>query len=82
MGCTDTIACNYNPEVYYNDGCEYLIGDLDDDQFVGINDILIILAQYAACTPEMNCIADLDEDGYVGLSDVLIILAAYDTGCP
>jgi hypothetical protein len=83
VGCTDPYACNYNDAVYYdNQSCEYLIGDLDNDQFVGINDILILLSQYASCLPEDNCVADVDNDGFVALSDVLIMLSAYDTGCP
>jgi len=48
-----------------------LAGDVSGDGTVGFDDLVIVLAQWGAC----SCAADLDGDDMVGLSDVLIILA-------
>ena len=54
------IGCNKNP-----------LGDLDDDGIVGINDMLLLLADWGPC-PEPcppSCVADLTEDCDVGIDD-------------
>ena len=48
-------------------------GDLDGDGSVGVNDLLILLANWGPC--EGDCPADLDGDGVVGFSDLIILLA-------
>ena len=52
IGCSNAQACNYDPEVVWDDGsceypeCEDCPGDLNDDNQVDINDVLAILAHY------------------------------------
>ena len=55
-----------------------LPGDVDGDSLVGINDFLIVLAEWGKCqdcgTPQA-CPADLDGDCNVGITDLLLVLA-------
>ena len=50
-------------------------GDLDGDGQVGVNDLLMVIAQWN-CTG--NCTADADGDGTVNVSDLLIVIANWD----
>ena len=54
-----------------------VVGDLDGDGSVGINDFLMLLAAWgpcgAPCPP--SCVADLDGDCVVGIIDFLTLLA-------
>ncbi len=53
-----------------------LIGDIDGDGIVGINDFLSLLGNWGPC-PEPcppSCPADLDDDCMVGITDFLILL--------
>ena len=54
-----------------------VFGDLDDDGIVGINDFLILLAEWGPCDQPCppSCPADLDEDCTVGINDFLLVLA-------
>ncbi|MEE8458780.1 MAG: hypothetical protein V3S08_02840 [Phycisphaerales bacterium] len=51
---------------------------MDGDSLVGINDFLIVLAEWGKCqdcvTPQA-CPADLDADCNVGITDLLLVLA-------
>ncbi len=53
------------------------IGDVDGDGIVGINDMLLLLADWgpcgAPCPP--SCAADLTDDCTVGIDDFLLLLA-------
>ncbi len=49
-------------------------GDLDGDGVVGVDDLLILLSQWGACS---GCSADFDGDGQVGVDDLLLLLAYF-----
>ncbi|MHC4415491.1 MAG: hypothetical protein ACYS0G_09425 [Planctomycetota bacterium] len=51
------------------------LGDLDGDGFVGIGDLLILLAAWGPCPNCAECTADLNHDCIVGISDLLTLLA-------
>ena len=55
-----------------------LLGDLDGDGCVDLNDLAALLANYGCTT---GCVADLDGDGDVDLSDLAVLLANYGGGC-
>ena len=46
--------------------------DVDDDGEVGINDFLLVLANWGLCP---GCPQDIDMDGTVGINDFLLVLA-------
>ncbi|MHC4413948.1 MAG: multicopper oxidase domain-containing protein [Planctomycetota bacterium] len=52
--------------------------DLDLDDFVGINDLLDLLAAWG---PNPGSPADFDDDGFVGIKDLLALLANWGS-CP
>ena len=51
-----------------------ILGDLDDDEQVGVSDLLILLGDWGPCPPKGDCPADLNGDGSVGVADFLILL--------
>jgi len=50
----------------------------DNDNLVGLNDLLLVLANFGASTTD----GDTDGDGAVGLNDLLAVLGAFGTTCP
>ncbi len=55
--------------------------DLDDNEVVGVSDLLSLLASWGPCPPKADCPADFDGDEDVGVSDLLILLANWGL-CP
>ena len=51
-----------------------LAGDVDGDCTVGINDFLLLLANWGPCGACADCPADLDGDCTVGINDFLALL--------
>ena len=51
----------------------------DGDGFVGVIDLLQLLASWGACDAVLPCPADLDGDGAVGITDMLQLLAIWDS---
>ena len=51
------------------------LGDFDLDNFVNINDLLLLMAAWGEC--DAVCIEDLDGDGTVNVSDILIFLSLW-----
>jgi hypothetical protein len=49
-------------------------GDLDGDGVVGVDDLLILLGSWGACT---GCPGDINGDGTVGVDDLLVMLANF-----
>ena len=60
------IGCPNNP-----------IGDIDGDGIVGVNDMLLLLADWGPCEDPCppTCVADLTDDCIVGVNDFLLLLA-------
>lgn len=57
---------------------EACLGDIDGDGFIGVEDLLAILASWGAC---QGCPTDIDGDGLVQVGDLLIVLARWGD-CP
>ena len=53
-----------------------VLGDLDGNGIVGINDFLLLLGAWGPCADPCppSCAADLDEDCDVGINDILMLL--------
>ena len=52
--------------------------DVDNDGFVTVGDILIVLTEYGCAT---GCLNDVNLDGVVSVLDILLILGAFGTDC-
>jgi len=51
-----------------------LAGDLNGDGFVGVDDLLQLLAAWGTCA---GCVEDLTNDGMVGVDDLLLMLSLW-----
>jgi len=63
-------------------GAVSLVGDLDGDGFVGINDLNIVLANWNQNVPPANPLADPSGDGFVGIDDLNAVLGNWNAGTP
>ena len=54
-------------------------GDINGDGWVGVDDLLIVIAKWGQCNPA-ECPADLNGDGWVGVDDLLIVIANWGPG--
>ncbi|MBP27206.1 MAG: hypothetical protein CMJ63_03165, partial [Planctomycetaceae bacterium] len=54
-------------------------GDFDETGDVGIDDLLILLSEFAECTS--GCQSDMDSDGDVDIDDMLALIGAWGV-CP
>jgi len=59
-----------------------LVGDLDGDGFVGINDLNIVLGAWNQNVPPGNPLADPSGDGFVGIDDLNEVLGNWNAGIP
>ena len=59
-----------------------LIGDLDGDGFVGINDLNIVLGVWNQNVPPADPRADPSGDGFVGIDDLNEVLGNWNAGTP
>ena len=59
-----------------------LVGDLDGDGFVGINDLNIVLGNWNQNVPPANPLADPSGDGFVGIADLNVVLGNWNAGTP
>ncbi len=59
-----------------------LVGDLDGDGFVGINDLNIVLANWNQSVPPGDPLADPSGDGFVGIDDLNEVLGNWNAGTP
>ncbi len=85
----DDDACPVNP--FCDSGSAYLFDaagtpetcpwDLDDNEVVGVSDLLSLLGSWGPCPPKADCPADFDGNGNVGVSDLLALLAHWGP-CP
>lgn len=58
------------------------IGDLDEDGFVGINDLGLVLGAWNQSAPLDDERADPTGDGFVGIDDLNPVLGYWNTGVP
>ena len=66
-----------------DDGTNSLIGDLNSDGFVGLDDLDIVLGNWNQnVTPGDPLQGDPTGDGYVGLEDLDLVLNNWNTGTP
>ena len=80
-GCTNPMACNYDPNSTYDNGsCEPCgcPGDINGDFTVSVMDVLLLLAEFGCV---VDCSADIDEDNTVSVSDLLFLLSNYGLVC-
>jgi PEP-CTERM motif-containing protein len=59
-----------------------LVGDLDGDGFVGINDLNIVLGNWNQNVPPADPLADPSGDGFVGIEDLNTVLGNWNAGVP
>ncbi len=59
-----------------------LVGDLNSDGFVGIDDLSIVLANWNQTVPPGDPLADPSGDGFVGIDDLNQVLGNWNAGTP
>jgi len=59
-----------------------LLGDLNGDGFVGIDDLNIVLANWNQNVPPGDPLADPSGDGFVGITDLNTVLGNWNAGTP
>ncbi len=59
-----------------------LVGDLNGDGFVGIDDLNIVLGNWNLNVPPGNPLADPSGDGFVGIDDLNTVLGNWNAGTP
>jgi len=72
-GCTDSVACNFNPAIIEDDGSCIYAADGYDCEGVCLNDF----NGDGVC--DSICPEDLNSDGYITIQDILLILSEF--GC-
>ncbi len=73
---------NFAGEVGSIGGTPPLIGDLDDDGFVGIADLNLVLGNWNQNVPPGDPLADPSDDGFVGIADLNVVLGNWNAGNP
>jgi len=59
-----------------------IVGDLDNDGFVGIADLNIVLGNWNQNIPPGDPLADPSGDGFVGIDDLNTVLGNWNAGTP
>ena len=59
-----------------------ITGDLNDDGYVGLDDLDIVLANWNLAVPPADPAADPTNDGFVGLDDLDVVLGNWNAGSP
>ena len=70
-GASEDLDANSIP-----DDCECL-ADIENDTFVAVTDLLLLLARWGPCPPVGDCFGDIDNHGTVAVPDLLRLLAAW-----
>jgi len=91
-GCTDSEACNFDPEATNDDGsCEYSDPgfdcdgndncpvDVNNNGVVDVADVLLVLSDFSC---PANCEYDIDGDDMISVSDILLLLSSFGENCP
>jgi uncharacterized protein (TIGR02145 family) len=84
LGCTDSIACNFNEEANNeDDSCVYpLFGEDCETGGAACGEGTIWDVNIQACVVSDFCQEDLDGDGVIGISDLMQLLSFFGTVCP
>ena len=64
------------------DIADLIVGDLNGDGFVGIDDLNIVLSNWNQNVPPGNVLADPSGDGFVGIDDLNTVLSNWNAGTP
>jgi len=59
-----------------------LVGDLNGDGFVGIDDLTLVLGNWNQTVPPGDPLADPSGDGFVGIDDLNAVLGNWNAGTP
>ena len=59
-----------------------LVGDLNGDGFVGIDDLTLVLGNWNQFIPPGDPLADPSGDGFVGIDDLSAVLGNWNAGTP
>ena len=59
-----------------------LLGDLDQDEVVGIGDLATLLSNYGETTGVDYWDGDMDYDGDIQIADLALLLSVYGDTCP
>ncbi len=59
-----------------------IVGDLDNDGFVGITDLNLILSAWNQTVPPANPTADPSGDNFIGIEDLNFVLGNWNAGTP
>jgi len=59
-----------------------IVGDINGDGFVGIDDLNLVLGSWNQDVPPGNPLADVNEDGFIGIDDLNPVLANWNAGTP
>ena len=51
-------------------------GDVDGDGYVGVNDLLALIAVWGTCD---NCVEDINHDGTVNVTDLLVVIGNWSS---
>jgi endoglucanase Acf2 len=54
-----------------------LVGDIDGNGVIGIDDLLILLSSWGTCPPAGSCDSDLDGNGMTDADDLLLLLEVW-----
>ncbi len=77
MGCTDIQALNFYSEATFDDeSCVYILGDLNNDSFVNVTDITILVAiilEDIFPTAYQQFAGDLNGDGNIDVIDLSML---------
>jgi hypothetical protein len=75
-GCGVPVIVDMGAFEHEGDPFPVKLGDIDGDGVVAVNDFLLLLAGWGACTEDC-CLSDLDLSGDTGVTDFLILLASW-----
>ena len=53
-----------------------ITGDVDGDGYVGVNDLLALIAVWGTCD---NCVEDINHDGTVNVTDLLVVIGNWSS---
>ena len=84
LGCTDSIACNFNEEANIeDDSCVYpLFGEDCETGGAACGEGTIWDSSLQSCVGFDECPSDLNDDGIVGINDLLSLLSDFGMECP